>query len=172
MLENYTNLSPAFLLTSLIAASAAFAVGVVIAFRFLPVYRRIVGNKPDKKPIIEINDSLASDKKKLTHGQGRLRKSEIIGFDGALIRYRDGSFGRAYRIALANTIYQSEEFTENRIDEISSLLNFDKPAGTIIQIRFDSLPGGGAVLRNHLRSRNEGESSACRSASSDESQNL
>ena len=81
-----------------------------------------------------------------------------MGFDGALIRYRDGSFGRAYRIALANTIYQSEEFTENRIDEIASLLNFDKPAGTIIQIRFDSLPGGGTVLRNHLRSRNERES--------------
>lgn len=158
MLENYTNLSPAFLLTSLIASSAALGIGFVIAFRFLPALRRIAGNKPDKKPITEINDSLASGDRKLTHGQGRLRKSEIMGFDGALIRYRDGSFGRAYRITLANTIYQSEEFTENRIDEISSLLNFDKPAGTVIQIRFDSLPGGGAVLRNHLHFRNEAES--------------
>jgi hypothetical protein len=87
-----------------------------------------------------------------------LRKSEILGFDGGLLRYRDGSFGRAYRITLANTIYQSEEFTENRVDEISSLLNFDKPAGTIIQIRFDSLPDAGGVLRNHLRCRNEKES--------------
>ena len=158
MLENYTNLSQTFLLTNLIASSSALGIGFVIAFRFLPVYRRIAGNKPDKKLGFEINDSLASDSKKLTGGQGRLRKSEIMGFDGSSIRYRDGSFGRAYRITLANTIYQSEEFTENRIDEISSLLNFDKPAGTVIQIRFDSLPGGGAVLRNHLHSRNETES--------------
>lgn len=155
MLENYTNLSQTFLLTSLIASSAALGIAFVIGFRFLPLYRRIAGHKTDSKPNFEKNDSLASDVRKLTHGQGRLRKSEIIGFDGACLRYRDGSFGRAYRISLANTIYKSEEFTENRIDEISNLLNFEKRAGTVIQIRFDSLPGGGAVLKNHLRSRNE-----------------
>ena len=36
MLENYTNLSPHFLVASLIASSAALGVGLVAAFRLLP----------------------------------------------------------------------------------------------------------------------------------------
>ncbi|HEV8159902.1 MAG TPA: hypothetical protein VGP58_12785 [Pyrinomonadaceae bacterium] len=158
MLENYTNLSSLFLMTSLIASSAALGIGLVIALRLLPTYRRTTGRKYNTTPAPVINAFPVAGDEKPSHGQGRLRKSEILGFDGGLLRYRDGSFGRAYRITLANTIYQSEEFTENRVDEISSLLNFDKPAGTIIQIRFDSLPDAGGVLRNHLRCRNEKES--------------
>jgi len=153
MLENYTNLSQHFLLASLIASSAALGIGLVIALRLMPVYRRAAGRKSNNAPV---NNALpATNEKKLNQGLGRLRKIEILGFDGELLRYRDGSYGRAYRITLANTIYQSEEFTENRVDEISSLLNFDKPAGTVIQIRFDSLPDSGTYLRNHLRCRNE-----------------
>ena len=157
MLENYTNLSPHFLAASLIASSAALGIGLVAAFRLLPAYRRTAAAKSNEQSAPANFALVAFDEKKLRHGQGRLRKSEVMGFDGDLLRYRDGSYGRAYRITLANTIYQSEEFTENRIDEISSLLNFDKPAGTTIQIRFDSLPGGGAVLRNHLGSINAQE---------------
>jgi hypothetical protein len=158
MLENYTNLSPHFLLTSLLASGLGLGVGLVVAFRLLPQLRRNAGQGSSAQSALAINALPASDEKKLNHGLGRLRKSEIMGFDGDLLRYRDGSYGRAYRITLANTIYQSEEFTENRIDEISSLLNFDKPAGTTIQIRFDSLPDGGTILRNHLGSRNAKES--------------
>ena len=158
MLENYTNLSPVFLITSLIASSAALGIGLVIAFRLLPQLKRAGGAKANGLSAPAVGALSPADGKYLRHGQGRLRKSEILGFDGNLLRYRDGSFGKAYRITLANTIYQTEEFTENRVDEISSLLNFDKPAGTIIQIRFDSLPDGGAILRNHLRCRNEKES--------------
>ena len=158
MLENYTNLSPVFLITSLIASSAALGIGLVIAFRLLPKFRHAGGAKSARLSAPAIGVLSPADEKNLRHGQGRLRKSEILGFDGDLLRYRDGSFGKAYRITLANTIYQTEEFTENRVDEIASLLNFDKPAGTIIQIRFDSLPDGGAILQNHLRCRNEKES--------------
>ncbi len=160
MLENYTNLSTHFLVASLLASSAALGIGLVIAFRLVPVYRRATGRKTDNRDAPAVRAVPASIEQKLKHGQGRLRKSEIMGFDGDLLRYRDGSYGRAYRVTLANTIYQSAEFTESRIDEISSLLNFNKPAGTVIQIRFDSLPDSGAILRNHLRCRNEKESHA------------
>ncbi len=158
MLENYTNLSPVFLITSLIASSVALGIGLVIAYRLLPQLKRAGGGKVTGQLATAVRTLSPADDKHLRHGQGRLRKSEILGFDGSSIRYRDGSFGRAYRMTLANTIYQSEEFTENRIDEISGLLNFDKPAGTVIQIRFDSLPDGGTCLKNHLHSRNENES--------------
>ena len=79
MLENYTNLSQTFLLTNLIASSSALGIGFVIAFRFLPVYRRIAGNKPDKKLGFEINDSLASDSKKLTWRAGTTEKKRNNG---------------------------------------------------------------------------------------------
>lgn len=158
MLENYTNLSPHFLMASLIASGAALGVGLVAAFRLIPAYRRFGGTKSIENTETIARAPVGFENKNLRHGQGRLRKSEIMGFDGDLLRYRDGSYGRAYRITLANTIYQSEEFTENRVDEIASLLNFDKPTGTTIQIRFDSLPDGGAVIRNHLSSRNARES--------------
>jgi hypothetical protein len=154
MLENYTNLSPQFLIASLIASGLGLGVGLVTAFRLLPSFRRVAGEKSGISAGKANHASPAFENKKLKHASGRLRKSEIMGFDGRLLRYRDGSYASAYRITLANTIYQSEEFTENRIDEIASLLNFDKPAGTTMQIRFDSLPDGGSVLRNHLRSRN------------------
>jgi hypothetical protein len=155
MLENYTNLSPHFLITSLLASSVALGVGLIVAYRLLPKFKQAAGQKSNEgeAPVAAVPH--ASNNKNLRRGQGRLRKSEILGFDGSLIRYRDGSFGKAYRIRLANTIYQSEEFTENRVDEIAGLLNFDKPAGTVIQIRFDSLPDAGTILRNHLRCRNE-----------------
>lgn len=158
MLENYTNLSEYFLLMALFTCSAVFAVALVIAFRLLPIFRQNVGRRLNQT-LSSANKALqAPGPKNLTCASGRLRKSEILGFDGALIRYRDGSFGKAYRFTLANSIYQQEEFTENRIDEIAGLLNFDKPAGTVVQIRFDSLPGGNSCLRKHLLARNETES--------------
>jgi hypothetical protein len=104
MLENYTNLSTHFLMMSLIASSAALGVRLVIAFRLLPIYRQSAGRKSNALPAPVINALPAADDKKLSHGQGRLRKSEIMGFDGDSLRYRDGSYGRAYRITLANTI--------------------------------------------------------------------
>jgi len=154
MLENYSNLSPTFLITGLALSGAALGIGLAVAFRLLPVHRRIVGEKSQIIATTNFTRQAAGDEK-LRHSQGRLRKSEILGFDGALLRYADGSFGRAFRITLANTIYQNEEFTENRVDEISNLLNFDKPAGTTIQVRFHSLPDSGKILRDHLKCRDE-----------------
>ena len=47
MLENYTNLSQTFLLTSLLASSAALGISFVIAWRFLPIFRQAGNRKSD-----------------------------------------------------------------------------------------------------------------------------
>ena len=65
MLENYTNLSPHFLLTSLLASGAALGVGLVVAYRLLPVYRRNAGHKSDARSAPANFALPASDEKKL-----------------------------------------------------------------------------------------------------------
>ncbi len=78
MLENYTNLSPVFLITSLIASSAALGIGLVIAYRLLPQLKRVGGSKVTGQLATDIRASSPADDKHLRHGQGRLRKSEIL----------------------------------------------------------------------------------------------
>jgi hypothetical protein len=90
--------------------------------------------------------------------EGRLLPTEILGLDGNIIRYRDGSFGKAYSFEPANTLYDDAVLTERRIEDLKTLLKFDKAAGTIIQFRFANRPDDGRTLKNHLRTRNTGRS--------------
>jgi hypothetical protein len=158
MLENYSNISLTFIAASLAACGAMLGVGLAIGFRLLPLRKQSKSGEQDKNQIERASPQKIAGERQLASPRARLRTSEILGFDGNWIRYRDGSFGKAYRIKLAGTIYQDEIFTEQRIDEISTLLNFDKPAGTVIQIRFDSLPDAGKTLQKHLRARNDAAS--------------
>ena len=78
MLENYTNLSEYFLLTSIFAASAAFAVGIVIAFRLLPIFRQSAGHKLNQTT--SALDALpASDAKEFEARQRAIKKKRNSG---------------------------------------------------------------------------------------------
>lgn len=85
---------------------------------------------------------------------GRLFPTEILGLDGNIIRYRDGSFGKAYSFEPTNTLYDDGRLTEQRIEDLKTILKFDKPPNTIIQVRFVNAVDDGRVLKDHLRSRN------------------
>ncbi|MGD9563125.1 MAG: hypothetical protein AB7W44_12675, partial [Pyrinomonadaceae bacterium] len=67
--------------------------------------------------------------------------------------YRDGSFGKAYVFEPANSLYVDGNVTEQRIEELKTILKFEKPKDTIIQFRFLNSPDTGEVLRDHLLSR-------------------
>src|SRR5215204_4172688 len=54
----------------------------------------------------------------------------------------------------AHTLYDDERLTEQRVEELKTLLKFEKPDKTIIQFRFINKPDDGTVLRNHLATRN------------------
>lgn len=86
---------------------------------------------------------------------GRLFPTEILGLEGNIIRYRDGSFGKAYNFEPANTLYNDGRLTERRIEDLKTILKFEKPANTIIQFRFANAADDGRVLKRHLRSRDE-----------------
>ena len=79
MLENYTNISPHFLLTSLLASGAALGIGLVVAYRLLPVYRRNAGHKSNAQSAPAINVLPASDEKKLRLRAGTIKKKRNNG---------------------------------------------------------------------------------------------
>ena len=141
------NLSYAHILFA-VASSFLFAgIGLAIGRRVLPLSRTHRRPARSENP----GSSAISDP---AHAEGRLFPTEILGLDGNVIRYRDGSFGKAYSFEPANTLYDDERLTEQRIEELKTLLKFEKPNGTIIQFRFCNKPDDGTTLKNHLRTRN------------------
>ncbi len=143
------NLSYSSVLFALFGGFLFAGVGLAIGWRMLPLTQANRKNvkKPDDKNscLKQIN---------LTRARGRLLATEILGLEGNIIRYRDGSFAKAYRFEPAHTLYDDEQITEQRIEELKTLLKFEKPDKTIIQIRFATKPDDGTILRNHLRTKN------------------
>ena len=91
------------ILGSFSAAGLAFAIG----FRVFPAlgFRGFSGKKQSARISIDNADNL-------TRVDGRLFPTEILGLEGNIIRYRDGSFAKAYRFEPANTLFDDQRMTE------------------------------------------------------------
>lgn len=124
-----------------------FSVGLALAvgYRIVPAFRAHKGH------LAVHSNPNAVQYTKITH-PGRLFPTEIAGLDGNIIRYRDGSYGKAYVFEPANSLHIDGNVTEQRIEELKTILKFEKPKNTIIQFRFLNSPDTGEVLRDHLRS--------------------
>lgn len=145
-----SNLSFAHTLFALVSGFLFLGIGLVVGKKLLPLARahsrtakNHEGERVESKPLADVQTSV-----------GRLFPTEILGLEANVVRYRDGSFAKAYQFEPAHTLYDDEHLTERRVEELKTLLKFDKPDGTIIQFRFANKPDDGAVLKNHLRSRN------------------
>ena len=145
------NLSYAHLLFALASSFLFAGIGLAIGRRVFTFSNAHRNSLSDLKPT-EISTSLPFVV------EGRLLPTEILGLEGNTIRYTDGSFGKAYRFEPANTLYDDERLTEQRIEELKTLLKFDKPNRTIIQFRFCNKSDEGTTLKNHLRTRNTDKS--------------
>lgn len=145
------NLTYAHLIAAITGSFLAAGIGLAIGLRALPLSRvhyrntRVPGTRYSRR--IPPGD-----------GGGRLMPTGILGLDGTSIRYVDGSFGKAYRFEPANTLYDDQRLTEQRIEELKTLLKFERPEGTVIQFRFSNEPDDGSTLRDHLRTRNAAKS--------------
>lgn len=143
------NLSFAHIAAALLGSFLFTGVGLVIGRRVFPHFKLHQNATKNQVPVSRNEPSLA------TPGEnGRLLPTEIVGLEGNIIRYRDGSFGKAYRFEPANTLYEDGRITEQRIEDLKTILKFDKPPNTIIQFRFQNAADDGKVLKDHLRSRN------------------
>lgn len=144
------NLSFAYIAVTIFGSFAFAGIGFVIGRRLLPAFRlhrETTGHLP-----LLTQTQLPGD---IPDESGRLLPTQILGLEGNIIRYRDGSFGKAYNFEPANTLYDDGRLTEQRIEDLKTILKFDKPPDTIIQFRFCNAVDDGRVLRDHLRSRDE-----------------
>ena len=74
---------------------------------------------------------------------------------GNQLRHTDGSFTRAYHVALNNTIFSEEALHRKPHRRTCSTVRTRKPADTIIQFRLSVSPDPGRAIQRHLRSRDE-----------------
>lgn len=143
------NLSYAHVAATLFGSLMFVGIGLVIGRRVFPhfkIHRSVIR----RSETTERPGSTA----RIPGESGRLLPTEIVGLEESIIRYRDGSFGKAYRFDPANTLYDDGRITEQRIDDLKTILKFDKPPNTILQFRFNNAADDGQVLKDHLRSRN------------------
>ena len=142
------NLSYAHVAITLFGSFMFAGIGLVIGRRVFPNFRL---HRAEVNRIgLLTRDSLSPV---IPDEGGRLLPTEILGLESNVIRYRDGSFGKAYSFEPANTLYDDGRLTEQRIDDLKTILKFDKPPNTIIQFRFHNAADDGQVLKDHLRSR-------------------
>lgn len=140
------NLTFAQIAISLFGGLLSVGLGLVAGFRFIPAVRSLSSRTPfnrgSRTQLIENAEA------------GRIFPTEIAGLDGNTIRYRDGSYGKAYIFEPSNSLYIDGYVTEQRIEELKTILKFEKPENTVIQFRFLNSLDTGEVLRAHLSSRN------------------
>ena len=153
------NLYFAHLAIALFGSFLFAGMGIVIGRSMFPLFSLHRGSLNRIGPVTRDTSSSKS-----AIESGRLLPTEIIGLEGNIIRYRDGSFGKAYSFEPANTLYDDGRSTEQRIEDLKTVLKFGKPPNTIIQCRFVNAVDDGRVLKDHLRSRNTESSDGIASA--------
>ncbi len=142
------NLPVAYLAITLFGSLMFAGIGLAIGRRIVPHFKL---HRSTTRNVTIINRDLALTE--IPGEGGRLLPTEILGIEGNIVRYRDGSFGKAYSFEPANTLYDDGRLTEQRIEDLKTILKFDKPPKTIIQFRFQNETDDGRVLKDHLRTR-------------------
>ncbi len=84
---------------------------------------------------------------------GRRRDSSIVGIFNDALRHKDGALTVAYEVEMPATMFAEDAVIDDRYDEMARLLAFDKPAGTLIQFRYASIPDSGQAIARVLSSR-------------------
>src|SRR5437762_10136232 len=97
-------------------------------------------------------DELASDRNSnrrtstLRRPAGHRRDSSIVGIFNDALRHKDGALTVAYQVEVPATMFADDAVIDYRYDEMARLLAFDKPAGTLIQFRYATIPDRGQAI--------------------------
>src|SRR5688500_10300392 len=84
---------------------------------------------------------------------GRRRDSSIVGIFNDALRHKDGALTVAYQVEMPATMFADDTVIDYRYDELARLLAFDKPAGTLIQFRYATIPDRGHAILKVLGAR-------------------
>jgi len=84
---------------------------------------------------------------------GRKRDSSIVGIYRDALRHKDGSLTVAYNVEAPATMFADDALVDIRYDDLARMLAFEKPAGTLVQFRYSTIPDPGYAIINVISSR-------------------
>ena len=93
--------------------------------------------------------------KVLRHPPGRRRDASIVGIHNDALRHKDGALTVAYSVEAPATMFADDSLVDIRYDDLARMLAFEKPAGTVIQFRYSTIPDPGYAIINLISSRAE-----------------
>src|SRR5882672_8203984 len=91
----------------------------------------------------------------LVRPSGRRRDSSIVGIYRDALRHKDGALTVAYSVEAPATMFADDSLVDIRYDDLARMLAFEKPAGTVIQFRYSTIPDPGYAIINLISSRAE-----------------
>src|SRR6202140_4952313 len=104
---------------------------------------------------LAIEKQLQSQSRALRYPSGRRRDSSIVGIYKDALRHKDGSLTVAYGVEASATMFADDSLVDIRYDDLARMLGFEKPAGTLIQFRYSTIPDPGYAIINVISSRAE-----------------
>ncbi len=93
--------------------------------------------------------------KALRRPSGRKRDASIVGIQNDALRHKDGALTVAYSVEAPATMFADDSLVDIRYDDLARMLAFEKPAGTVIQFRYSTIPDPGYAIINLISSRAE-----------------
>jgi len=106
-------------------------------------------------------DELANDRearqrdRTLRSPIGRRRDSSIVGLFKDAVRHKDGALTVAYTVEMPASMFAEDALVDLRCDDLARMLAFEKPAGTVVQFRYATIPDPGYSIINVISSRAE-----------------
>jgi hypothetical protein len=78
-----------------------------------------------------------------------------VGIYRDALRHKDGSMTVAYNVEAPATMFADDALVDIRYDDLARMLAFDKPAGTVVQFRYATIPDPGYAIINVISARAE-----------------
>src|SRR5215831_8127028 len=100
-------------------------------------------------------EELRSQTLALMRPSGRRRDSSIVGIYKDALRHKDGALTVAYHVETPATMFADDSLVDIRYDDLARMLAFDKPANTLVQFRYTTIPDPGYAIINVIASRAE-----------------
>src|SRR5215831_20308780 len=98
-------------------------------------------------------EELRSQTLALMRPSGRRRDSSIVGIYQDALRHKDGALTVAYLVETPATMFADDALVDIRYDDLARTLAFEKPAGTIVQFRYGTIPDPGYAIISLIRAR-------------------
>jgi hypothetical protein len=136
------------------SAAAALGAGAGIGIKLVPQWLHAQREWRVMQSADELN-VWRNDSAPMLMTTGKRRESSIVGVYKNTLRHTDGSFTRAYHVALAPSVFSDDLVIENRCHALARLLAARKPVGTVMQFRLSTGLDPGQALVQHAQARDQ-----------------